>query len=75
MPQPKRKHTRHRTGKRRASNWTLEKTGVSKCTNPACGRMRPAHTVCPYCGFYDGKLVLPPKTKKPAEGEPPKEQQ
>jgi large subunit ribosomal protein L32 len=37
---------------------------MSKCTNPACGKMRPPHTICPHCGFYNGQLVLAPKAKK-----------
>ena len=67
MPQPKRKHTAARRDKRRASNWRIEKGSQSPCSN--CGGSRAAHSVCPHCGFYNGRLVLAPKQKaKPAEG-------
>jgi len=62
MPNPKRKHTRSRTGMRRASNWTLETGGMSGCTQ--CGKLRSPHRICPHCGFYNGKLVLPKREKK-----------
>jgi len=62
MPQPKRKHTRRRRDKRRASNWTLEADSLSRCSN--CRQPRVSHRVCPHCGFYAGKLVNPPKVKK-----------
>jgi large subunit ribosomal protein L32 len=64
MPQPKRRHTRSRRDSRRSANWKLETSGMSKCSNPACGKMRPPHTICPHCGFYNGQLVLAPKMKK-----------
>lgn len=67
MAQPKRKHTRHRTGIRRASNWKIEKASLSRCSN--CGESRSSHRVCPHCGYYNGKLVLPPKRKKEKKGE------
>jgi large subunit ribosomal protein L32 len=25
---------------------------------PECKAMRPPHTVCPQCGYYDGRKVL-----------------
>jgi large subunit ribosomal protein L32 len=62
MPNPKRRHTNHRTGNRRNKNWNLSVAGSSKCSN--CGALRPGHTVCPDCGFYNGKLVLAKKAKK-----------
>lgn len=32
------------------------------CAN--CGAQIPAYTVCPQCGYYDGRKVLEPKKKK-----------
>ena len=67
MPNPKRKHTRSRRDSRRSQNWKLEALSASGCSN--CGGLRPPHTVCPHCGFYNGKLVVAPKQKKDKAGE------
>jgi large subunit ribosomal protein L32 len=32
------------------------------CSN--CGAMRRPHTICPKCGFYDGKEVVEKKKKE-----------
>ena len=69
MPNPKRKHTRSRRDSRRAQNWRMEMPGLSPCSNPACGKPRPPHAVCPHCGFYGGKLVVAPKAPKKKGGE------
>jgi len=75
MPNPKRKHTRSRRDSRRAQNWRLDTTTSSACPN--CKILRRPHTVCPNCGWYNGKLAVAPKTKKgkTAEGEGPAQQQ
>jgi len=56
MPQePKRRHSRQRKGKRRASiTLSLERT--VKCSN--CGSPFLSHSVCKNCGFYKDKQVL-----------------
>lgn len=59
-PHPKRKHSKGRRDRRRSQD-ALTATPVVPCAN--CGEMRLAHTVCPNCGFYDGKEVV---AKKPA---------
>lgn len=41
---------------------------MSVCSNPACGKLHPPHTVCPECGFYKGSLVVPKKIKKAKGG-------
>lgn len=64
MPNPKRKHTRSRRNSRRAQNWRLQRAAMSPCSNPECGRLRRPHAVCPHCGFYNGRLAVPPKRKK-----------
>ncbi|MDE2038382.1 MAG: 50S ribosomal protein L32 [Elusimicrobia bacterium] len=66
MPNPKRKHTRSRRDSRRSQNWKLDALSSSSCPNPECKRLRPPHTVCPHCGWYDGRIVLAPKVKKKA---------
>lgn len=63
MPNPKSKHTRHRTGIRRASNFKV--TVASSVTCPNCGQPRWPHRACKACGFYNGRLVLTPKVEKP----------
>ena len=74
MANPKRKQSRHRTMSRRDKCWNLTTIGSSGCSN--CGGTRPGHTVCPHCGFYDGKLVIAKKAKKTkkTETEPPQEE-
>lgn len=74
MPNPVRKHTRHRTSTRRAANWRVTLSALSKCSH--CGQMTPPHRVCAHCGFYGGVLVVPKKVKKSRktqEGENPQE--
>ncbi|MEK6543587.1 MAG: 50S ribosomal protein L32 [Elusimicrobiota bacterium] len=69
MPNPKKKHTRHRTGIRRGANWRMESPGTSLCPN--CGKTKLPHKACGACGFYKGNLVMTPKapkTDKPKEG-------
>ncbi|OGR84016.1 MAG: 50S ribosomal protein L32 [Elusimicrobia bacterium RIFCSPHIGHO2_02_FULL_57_9] len=69
MPNPKRRHTRSRRDSRRSQNWKLDRLSMSPCANPDCGRLRPPHTVCPHCGFYNGKIAVVPKRKeKTGEG-------
>lgn len=66
MPQePKKRHSRARQGKRRASI-SLPLVRGKKCEN--CGAIIRFHMTCPQCGFYKGKQVLyPSKVAKPEE--------
>ncbi|MBI5629352.1 MAG: 50S ribosomal protein L32 [Elusimicrobia bacterium] len=64
MPNPKRKHTRSRRDSRRSQNWKLERPALAPCSNPACGKLRRPHTVCPHCGSYGGQIAVAPKQKK-----------
>ena len=68
MPNPKRKHTRSRRDSRRAQNWKLDALSSSACPNKECGKLRPPHTVCPHCGWYDGRIAVAPKVKNKTEG-------
>lgn len=53
--EPKKRHSRARQGKRRASiSLTIAKATV--CLN--CGAPQIAHRVCEACGFYKGKQIL-----------------
>lgn len=69
MPQePKKRHSRQRQGKRRASIKLNTVNGVL-CAN--CGKITLLHMVCKKCGYYKGKQVIAiklPKTKKEKEG-------
>ncbi len=68
MANPKKKHTRMRRNMRRAANWRLGATTLSKCSH--CGAPALSHHICPQCGFYKNILILPKKVKKSkTEGE------
>lgn len=61
MPQePKKRHSRQRQGKRRASISLKTKKGVI-CPN--CKALTKPHTVCKNCGYYKGKQVKKVKEK------------
>lgn len=53
--EPKRRHSRARKGKRRASI-KLSIPNAIICSN--CSEMMIAHSVCKNCGFYRGKEVI-----------------
>jgi large subunit ribosomal protein L32 len=40
----------------------LHTIDLSTCSN--CGEAKLPHRICPKCGYYNGKLVIPPKVKK-----------
>jgi len=64
MPhEPKKRHSRARQGKRRASI-KLDVLTFFACPN--CKNMTLPHTTCKKCGFYNGRqvLVLRKKEKK-----------
>lgn len=62
MANPKRKHTRQRTSKRRA-HWKIKSRNIASC--PRCKEPKMPHCVCPSCGFYNNHMVVPvKKTKK-----------
>lgn len=62
MPQePKKRHSRARQGKRRASIH-LKLSSLVTCAN--CGASILPHIVCPKCGFYKGKSIIAKKVKK-----------
>lgn len=67
MPQePKKRHSRQRQGKRRASiSLSVRKT--VKCSN--CGAALLPHAICQNCGFYKGKLIINRKKKQADKNE------
>jgi len=65
MPQePKRRHSKQRKGKRRASIKLKTQKGVY-CSN--CGVKTLSHMVCKKCGFYKGREILTIKQKEKKE--------
>ena len=60
-PHPKRKHSKSRRDMRRAHD-ALQPRNLVACSN--CGSMRLPHTVCPNCGFYEGREVVEVKKEK-----------
>jgi large subunit ribosomal protein L32 len=59
MPNPKRRISKSKRDKRRAS-WMndLRLSSVSVCPN--CGEPKQPHRACPSCGYYKGQRVFTP---------------
>lgn len=55
MAVPKKKISSARGGSRRSHD-TLKSVNLSACSN--CREARPSHTVCPHCGWYNGREVI-----------------
>ncbi|MBC7087353.1 MAG: 50S ribosomal protein L32 [Tissierellales bacterium] len=56
MAVPKRKTSKARRDKRRASSYKLNKATFSEC--PQCHEPKQPHRVCRNCGYYDGREVI-----------------
>ena len=56
MAVPKRKTSKTRRDKRRASSYKLPRVTIT--TYPNCGSPKLPHRVCKECGYYDGKQVV-----------------
>lgn len=54
MPNPKRRHSKSRTAKRRTHD-TLKPILTSEC--PQCHELKLPHRVCSNCGYYRGRQV------------------
>ena len=54
MPNPKRRHSKARTAKRRTHD-ALKPAAVGTC--PQCHESKAPHHVCPHCGYYNGRQV------------------
>ena len=59
MPNPKRRHSKSRSRKRRAHD-ALETVSLTACPN--CGSKKLPHRVCPSCGYYHGRIVMQKET-------------
>jgi large subunit ribosomal protein L32 len=55
MPNPKRRHSKSRSRKRRAHD-ALKFANLTACPN--CGAKKLPHRVCADCGFYAGRTVI-----------------
>ncbi|HZH93251.1 MAG: 50S ribosomal protein L32 [Gudongella sp.] len=56
MAVPKRKTSKARRDKRRASSYRLNKTTVVEC--PQCHEPKQPHRVCRSCGYYKSREVI-----------------
>jgi large subunit ribosomal protein L32 len=56
MAVPKRKTSKARKNKRRASSYRLNKATVVEC--PQCHEPKQPHRVCPNCGYYKNREVI-----------------
>ncbi|MDR2266487.1 MAG: 50S ribosomal protein L32 [Christensenellaceae bacterium] len=61
MAVPKRKVSKQ-SGNSRFANWKLSSPNLVKCSQ--CHELINSHTVCPSCGYYNGKAVVVMKTKE-----------
>ncbi|HAC17800.1 MAG TPA: 50S ribosomal protein L32 [Dehalococcoidia bacterium] len=55
-PLPKKKHSKKRKAGRSAHHF-LKRMAISTC--PQCRSVRLPHRVCPNCGYYNGREVVP----------------
>ncbi len=61
MAHPKRKHSLSRSKKRR-THQKLTCPLLVKCMQ--CKKLKPAHMVCPFCGYYRDREVVEIKIKE-----------
>jgi large subunit ribosomal protein L32 len=59
MPNPKRRHSKTRTAKRRTHD-ALTASTSSGC--PQCKEPKAPHRICPHCGYYKQRQVRPGAT-------------
>jgi large subunit ribosomal protein L32 len=55
MPNPKRRHSKQRTSKRRAHD-ALKSPQLATCPN--CHEPKLPHRACPHCGQYRGRAII-----------------
>jgi large subunit ribosomal protein L32 len=56
MANPKRKHSKSRTAKRRSQYKIRSTPEVHECPN--CGNAKMYHRACPTCGSYRGRTIV-----------------
>lgn len=58
MPVPKRRKSQARTRMQRAANMKIDFEAMpGKCSS--CGELKAPHRICPSCGKYADKQVIP----------------
>jgi large subunit ribosomal protein L32 len=60
MPNPKRRHSKARTGKRRAHD-AIKRPILAECPN--CHEPKLPHRACPHCGQYHGRAIVEVETE------------
>ncbi|MBI2618996.1 MAG: 50S ribosomal protein L32 [Ignavibacteriales bacterium] len=58
MPNPKRRHSKSRSRKRR-THYKATAPNTGECPN--CHEQKLTHRACPNCGYYDGRSIIIPK--------------
>lgn len=61
MPNPKRRHSHARQGKRRSHDF-LTAANLVECRQ--CHEQKLPHRICPKCGYYEGRKVIAVKETK-----------
>ena len=56
MATPKGKVSKARRNSRRSAHWKLSAPSIVKC--PRCAKMKLAHRVRKFCGYYDGQEIV-----------------
>ncbi len=65
MANPKKKISRSRKGNRYSKVKMAFQNNHGLLVHCGhCNKLIRAHHVCPYCGYYDGRLVVKPEEKK-----------
>lgn len=54
MPKVKHRHSKAR-GRKRRTHYKAVAPALVACSQ--CGKSKPSHQVCPYCGYYAGRKV------------------
>ena len=66
MALPKRKHSKSRSRKH-LTHYKLTVPLLIVCKQ--CRRLKPAHMVCPFCGYYAGREIIKIELKEKKKGQ------
>ena len=66
MAVPKRKTTPMKRGMRRMHD-RVQLIAMGECSN--CGEEKQSHSVCPHCGYYNGRQVFTPRVEEVDEAQ------
>lgn len=58
MPNPKRRHSKSRSRKRRTH---YKATAIATVECSQCHEHKLPHRACPNCGYYNGRSIIVPK--------------